>query len=764
MPMLVLAGIGAVILAVLNPRLILEANTPSGGDMAAHVAVPAFLRDVLLPEGRILGWSMDWFAGYPVFYFYFPLPSLVIVALDVFLPYGVAFKLVTVLGLLATPPAVYFLARSLRFGRAVATVTAGAGAAFIFMESFTIYGGNVLSTLAGEFSFSWSFALCLVYLGLLIKAVRDHPRYQIPAALALAAAVLCHIITTIVIVFASLTVLTWRGAWRRAVPIWLGGFSIAGFWVLPLLARLGFSSDMAWVPLRAWEEVFPLEIWLLIPPAIAGAIWTWKRTPRVLPVVALTLTPIIYYPLPNVLPELFPGIFNARWKLWNGRLLPFWYFGVTFFAAVALGAGAMWLARRLPERMSGLVPRITGLVAGVVAVVLLATEPNVPTRVPWALGLAMGGALLLSMLWYRPVDTKSFLSIGGAGIIALGALAGITIMNGWARWNYTGYEGKPRWPEYQALMETAGTELAPGRIHWEYDRTMNDFGSPMALMLFPYWTEDALGSMEGLFFESSLSTPFHFLNQAEMSVNPSSPIPGLDYHRFDFERGIRHLQMFGVRYYVTYTPEAMAEADKWPELTELTTTGPFTFYEVADAPLVEVANYQPAVYEGPHNNLLARLGGVVGIGPDDGTATFEEVSLDWYGRLDLLDRWIATDGPEEWPRVSSLDELTRVDRYPAAEASVTGVVMEDDLISFRTSAVGVPHLIKVSYFPNWRATGAEGPFHAGPSFMIVVPTEEQVTLRFANTVVENIGWLLTILGLAVAAAGTVWYKTRRRVR
>ena len=54
--------------------------------------------------------------------------------------------------------------------------------------------------------------------------------------------------------------------------------------------------------------------------------------------MTLTLIPIIYYPLPNVLPDLLPGIFNARWKLWNGRLLPFWYFGVTFFAAIALGA------------------------------------------------------------------------------------------------------------------------------------------------------------------------------------------------------------------------------------------------------------------------------------------------------------------------------------------------------------------------------------------------------------------------------------------
>ena len=758
-PLAVMAGISLAILVVLNPRLILAANTPSGGDMAAHVAVPAYLRDVLLGEGRILGWSMDWFAGYPVFYFYFPLPSLVIVLLDVVLPYGVAFKLATVLGLIATPTAVYFLARSLRFGRPVATVAAGAGAAFIFMESFTIYGGNVLSTLAGEFSFSWSLALSLLYLGLLIRAILDDAKYQVPAAIALAAAVLCHIITIIAIVTASLTVLTWKGAWRRALPVWVGGLAISGFWVLPLLARLGFSSDMAWVPLRNWDQLFPLEIWLLVLPAIAGAIWTVRRTKRGLPVIALTLLPLIYYPLPNVLPDLLPGIFNARWKLWNGRLLPFWYFGVTFFAAIALGGAVMWLARRLPERVSGLVPRVIAMLVALMAIVLLAREPNVPNRLVWVVASALLGALLASLLWMRPVDSKVFLAIGGAWILALVAVAGITIMNGWARWNYAGYEGKPGWPEYEALMSTTAA-LEPGRIHWEYDKTMNNFGSPMALMLFPYWTEEDFGSMEGLFFESSLSTPFHFLNQAEMSVAPSSPIPGLDYHRFDFARGIPHLQLFGVRYYVSFTPEAKVEADRWPELTEVTATGPFSIYEVADAPLVEAATFQPAVYEGPHNSLLARLGGVVGIGPGEQAATFEEVSLEWYGSMDLLNRWIATDGPADWPRITDLAQLRGMDVLPGGDANISDIVLDDDLISFRTDAVGVPHLVKVSYFPNWEATGGEGPFHAGPSLMIVIPTQERVTLQFANGGVENLGWILTIVGLAGAGAGWVFYRTR----
>lgn len=754
-PIAVVAGVSLVVLAVLNPTLIFAANTPSGGDMAAHVAPPAYLRDVLLPEGRILGWSQDWFAGFPVFYFYFPLPSLAIVFLDLFLPYGVAFKLVAVAGLLATPPAVYYLARTLRFGRPVATVAAGAGATFIFMESFTIYGANVASTLAGEFSFSWSFVFSLLYLGLLIKTVRDDRRYALAATGVLALCALSHIITTIVVIVASASVLVWKDAWRRVIPIWAGAFALTSFWAVPLLARIGFSSDLAWVPLRTWEELFPLEIWLLLPAAIIGGIWTVRRTPRALPIVVLTLLPIIYYPLPLVLPELLPDVFTGRWKLWNGRLLPYWYFGVSFFAAIALGGLCVWAARRLPSRVSRHWPRLMGALALVAALVVAWREPNIPRGIIWMVAIVATLGLAVSFLWSQRVDTRSFFAVTGAGLLVLGAAAGITFINGWARWNFTGYEGKAKWPEYEALMDTAST-LVAGRIQWEYDKTMNDYGSPMALMLFPYWTGEEHTSMEGLFFESSLTTPFHFLNQAETSANPSSPIPGLAYHRFDLERGIRHMELFGITYYVTYTPEAKAEAEKHDELTPVAATGPFTFYRFSDVAMVEAATYQPVVYEGAESSMIGKMLGIVGIGQGQGELSFSEFSLEWYEDLSLIDRWVAAEGPEEWQRVGATSEIPAIPLETVGQ--VSDVVIEDHQISFRTTAVGVPHLVKVSYFPNWRATGAEGPYHATPSFMMVIPTDEVVVLEFANTWAENVGWLLT--GLGLTGAGYLFVRDR----
>ena len=65
-------------------------------------------------------------------------------------------------------------------------------------------------------------------------------------------------------------------------------------------------------------------------------------------------------------------------------------------------------------------------------------------------------------------------------------------------------------------MREIGEEHGCGRSFWEYEKEINRYGTPMALMLLPHWTDGCIGSMEGLFFEASATTPFHFLTQVEL--------------------------------------------------------------------------------------------------------------------------------------------------------------------------------------------------------------------------------------------------------
>ncbi|MFV1960975.1 MAG: hypothetical protein ACC658_03995 [Acidimicrobiia bacterium] len=762
LPVLLVVGASLIIFVVMNPLLIFTATTPTGGDMGAHVFGPAYLRDNLLPEGRILGWSNDWFAGFPAFYFYFPLPSLVIVAFDVLLPYGVAFKLVTVLGLLALPPAIYFHTRAMKLNRHVALVAAGAGVVFAFLESFSIYGGNVASTLAGEFSYSWSFALSLVYLGLLMKAVRDDRKYAKWAALALALTALSHVLTTLVVLFASLFVLAWKKGFWRTLTVWVWGFAIAAFWALPLLARIGLTSDMAWTPLTKWEEIFPVELWLLLPIAIPGAIWAMRKTSRAAPLIGATLLPLIYYPLPTLLPDLFPSMFEgARWKLWNGRLLPYWYFGVSFFAAVGFGAAVVWMSRRLPSQISKLWASLVLGVAFAVGAGLIADSSEFPSWA-WVLVAVVGvGVVAASLLAPAMVNTRNYLTTTAVALVVLGATAGVTFIDGWSRWNYEGYEAKESWPEYESLMvELDG--LPDGRVMWENNAGLNKYGTPMSPMLIPYWTEGSQKSMEGLYFESSLTTPFHFINHSEMSFKSSNPIPGLKYNIFDMERGLKHMAVYGVDYYVSFTPEAAEKAGGISDFELITTTEPFSIFKLPETQLVETATRLPAVYEVPERSLFRSLTGTGSATGADGEAlpSFNDMALEWYDDVDEMDRWVVAQGPESWPRIESIWERpdTELDVPPNA---VSNIVLEDHRISFTTEAIGVPHVVKVSYFPNWTATGADGPWRAAPSLMVVVPTSNEVVIEFQDTWAESIGQILTIVGgVALIVGGFVgWRRT-----
>ena len=622
--------------------------------------------------------------------------------------------------------------------------------------------------MAGEFSFSWSFAFSLVYLGLLIRGVRDDRRHLVWAAVFLALTALCHIITTIVIVAASVPVLFWRGG-SRTVLVWLGGFGLAGFWALPLLARFGYSSDMGWTPLTSLSEIFPTEIWLLLPLALVGAVLIARRTPRVMPVVAFTLLPVIYFPLPDLFYSTFPEVFTEqRWKLWNGRLLPYWYFGVAFLAAIAAGFAARWAVRQMPATASAWWSRGLFGVAGAIVVALSVRDTNAPGWLPVAIGTVAVAIVGLSLLYAGQVRVRSLIATAAAGVLALGALAGVSFVDGWARLNYSGYEAQDPWPEYERLMETVAG-LPPGRVLWEPDNRdivgITRYGTSMAHMLVPYWTDWQHPAFMGLFFESSISTPFLFILAGEMAMHPSNAVPGLRYHNADpddgpqMERGIPHMDLYGLRYYISSTDKAAEKADSMAQLTYLTESDPFRVYELDNVGVVEAATHQPAVYEAPDGGLTDKALSLVGAGSQ--APTFNDIALDWFDDLSLIDRWIVADGPQDWPRIDTLDELPD-QRLDTTGDEITHVEVDDHRISFTTQAVGVPHLIKVSYFPNWEAQGAEGPYHAAPSLMVVVPQQKDVVLEFRNQWPEHFGTAATAIGVLLLTAVVIKRRQSKR--
>ena len=184
----ILAACVVYIFIQLGPSLVLRNTTITGGDTGAHVWFPDFLIDHFLPW-RVAGWSNDFYAGFPAGQFYFPFPAVLIALLDVVLPYNIAFKLVTVAGPLLLPAGAYVFARGIRAPRPTAPLLAVAATGFLFFKGggdstmtfdFHIMGGNLPSTLAGEYSFMIALALSLFFLGTLARVSTGAARCGCP--------------------------------------------------------------------------------------------------------------------------------------------------------------------------------------------------------------------------------------------------------------------------------------------------------------------------------------------------------------------------------------------------------------------------------------------------------------------------------------------------------------------------------------------------------------------------------------------------------
>ncbi|HEV3495201.1 MAG TPA: hypothetical protein VHA34_02505, partial [Actinomycetes bacterium] len=513
---------------------------------------------------------------------------------------------------------------------AVATVP------FLFDRGFTIYGGNIASTLAGEFSFSISLSFALVFLGLVARGL-DTGRHRVLAGVVLALTGLSHLLPTIFAVVGAGVLYLLRPGRRRLFfvgAVLAVGALLAAFWSVPFAFRLPYANNMGWEKITEFSKnLFPEDIRWVVLLALGGA---------VVSVINRRRTGLFLIGMATLAGALF--IMAPQGRLWNARVLPFWYLCVYLLAGVAvteLGpAIGRWLATD-PERPSPLGRLLTPVGAALLAWMIV--------------GLPLG---VLPGWLPKPATTDS------------------SFIPAWAKWNYSGYERKAAYPEYKGIVDTmaeVGRTNGCGRAHWEYESGLDRFGTPMALMLLPYWTDSCIGSMEGLYFESSATVPYHFLSAAELSKAPSNPMRDLPYPSMSVADGVRHLQMLGARYYMAFSPEAVAQANAHPDLTSVATTGRWIIYEVRGAELVSPLNFEPAVVTGPVKGEVPWL----------------NMSVNWYTDFSAHDVFFAASGPKEWQRVRARTVESQVEtagsgvtvdqpeRRPVQPAQVSNITSDD---------------------------------------------------------------------------------------
>ncbi|MCX6820547.1 MAG: 6-pyruvoyl-tetrahydropterin synthase-related protein [Candidatus Aenigmarchaeota archaeon] len=641
---IVLLAIFGFLLSYFKPELMLSLTTTAGGDTASHFYPAEYLRDALLPAGRLVGWAPGWYGGLPMFQFYF-LPAF-------------------------TP--------------------------FLFMEANSMWGGNIPSTLAGEFSYSLGFALTLLFFGTLHRSMEQPEprsvRWLLLNAVLFALVTLSHAYTMLFAGVAS-TFFLLRPLLKRDRKAFVDGFVyfvkmyglaflLSAFWLVPLAAKLGYTTsyNYRWV-VNSVKEAFPD---VLLPFYMLSAVGVYalgrRRDSRVAFILFTLLAAGVMFVIAGDI-----GVVDIRF-------VPF----VQFYPLIIAAAGACELVFAFSARLSSV--KAGGRVLG-------ETAPRI------ALLLIVATATLL---WTH---------------------ANVTFIDYWIQWNYSGFEGKTLWPAYSALNNYLHGDASDPRVVYEHSPLYDAAGSLRAFESLPLFS--GRSTLEGLYMQSTPTSPFVFYIQSQISEVASCPLPGYACTFFNSAAAARRLEMFNVKQVITRSDKVKADLASSSMYRFVRSFDPFDLYELlpGNGHYVTVPKYEPVVFD-----ASSYAGG------------WKAAAYEWFKRDDLLDvPLVFSDvpaGSQLTLRSSSLDSLPKT--HINGGCNVSEVVTNDSVL-FHTDCVGVPHIISISYYPNWQAEGADGPYLVSPSFMVVIPRQPDVTLHYGTTFSDTAGVALTIAGVALFA-------------
>ncbi|MDA0297945.1 MAG: 6-pyruvoyl-tetrahydropterin synthase-related protein [Actinobacteria bacterium] len=774
---IVVGGATIFLLLTLHPDLILRNNTPTGGDMGAHVWGPAFLRDHLLNNFRLAGWSMDWYAGLPVYRYYMVVPALFIVALNLVLPYGIAIKIAAVIGILTLPYCAWLFGRFARFAYPIPEMLAIAATIFLYDESFTIYGGNIASTMAGEFSFSIALSLSILGFALVARGL-ETGKYLAAGSIVVALSALSHgIVLLFVFGGVALMLLFWvqpKIDGRRdntslvfGVKVIIFAVLLSSFWVIPFVTSHAYMTDMKYEPRPSgssdsfWSMYFPLStLWdvIIMSLALLGLASQVVRRHKIgmwMGAYAVLLAAGVYFAR---------GGLPVIGLLWNPRILPFFYllryflFAIGVYEVVAFAARVLSLERVARQALSQ-----HGSDDGEQFAQISSARTKVSFNLGVLVALVVATFIVVGFRFQELPFGSVKTNAAGKSEYVWGPIRGASsndgFVDGWARWNFTGYEGKSAYGEYHdviATMKSLGADPSQGcgRAVWENNGELNKYGTTMGLMLLPFWTDGCISSMEGLFFEAAGTTPYHFITAAAMSKQSSNPVRELRYDNNDAAKGVAYMRALGVKYFMGFTPEAVTAASAQPGLMKVAQSGPWVIFRVTESELVVPLSVQPVV---------------VSMASGDPRERWLEIGTSWFQHADEWAALPADAGPQEWQHVDAKIDLTRREGEPGASGRrvdivtpsqaietvalppvvVSNVEMGQSDVSFSVDKIGVPVLVRVSYFPNWKVGGATGPFRVAPNMMVVIPTSNTVKLHYGSTSLDYMAYLLTFIGIGV---------------
>ena len=710
-------ALGSLLLIFLRIELVFSDLLPTGGDMGAHIVPTKFFVTELFNNFKLSGWSQDWFAGYPVYYFYFPLPPIITSLLSFLFPFSISFKTMVLISQVLLVISIEMLMRN--NSKEFSFYGFGVGLLYLLTESFTIFGGNLASSLAGQYSFTYSIAFANFSLFYLLKS--NHRYSTEIASLLIGLSVLSHLIPFMIYlpIFAYYFLKS-DAKINIKISAFLLFLFIAIRFSISLFINLEFTTNMTYTPYTQLSDLVKSDI---LPFAIGAIIYVISSSSRTI------LKAVAGFELYLVVIAIFLFFYGPESALWNGRIVPFFNLGIIilFFNLLHLDI------KNLTKKIQGKYPLIIFILSINSYLMYLYYSKWGNTYSTTTISVI----LIILFMFLISINSEKFLIYTTLVSLIFGTLS---YLPHWLNWNFSGYESKNNWSDITTLYEGLDS-LEPGRIMWEPNSDLNKYGTPMVLMTIPMFTDHQ--SVEGLYFDSSITTPFHFLTVSGLAERPSNPVGGLTYINGEFDKGFRLMEELGVDYFIAYTSSIKDKANGSENFNFLFSNEVFNVYSI-NTKKVELVEDNLHIFESP--GFYDRLKNAV-LREGSEQSFFESA---YKSFKDELNHKI----------IENYDESLAVQSQSNSDLIISDLNIQNELITFKTNKPNQLHLIKVSYFPNWKIKNGYGPFRISPSFMAVVPKDEFVEIRFESSNVEKALNLLSILTLFGALLITYKYKKR----
>ena len=661
-----------------EPELLLSQTTPAGGDTPSHFSAVDRFYDSLLEKGELTSWDYGNLAGYPLLQYYFPLPFILCVLLSVVLPLSVSFKIVTVAGVFLLPVSAFYFLRTLGLQYPIPILGSSFTLLFLFVESQSMWGGNIASTLAGEFAYSLGMALALFYLAIMYRGM-ESGKGAGRNSLLLALTGLTHgcalLVAGAVPIYCVVCGVNTLDRLKYYLKVNLLAFLFLAFWLVPWLMTEEYMTEFntQWV-IHSWSEIVPtilLPCYVLVVFSGLHTLLQWVRNR-----------------------ETFgKGEQNPHHYQWFG---------------VLVGGILFQVAYRFNVIDIRFVPFIQLFLVLISAAFLGSMLRKLSVR--WSFAVAM---VLLAIVW-SDYNSRTIQS--------------------WAKWNNEGFETKPQWSVLEEATRFLDGTYQDPRVVYEHSPQHNRFGSVRTFESLPYFS--GRSTLEGVYMQSSVNSPFIFYLQSEVSEVTSCPLANYHCASLNLQRALPHLELFNVSQLILVSDAAKQEARSVPELTLEKSVPPLEIYRVTETggDYVVPLSCPPVLYSGEE---------------------WKREAYWWFRNYRSSSVPVVVDAnpaPEDRDRFA---EETKVfpatdECLPQAHQCQIEEVIEHNRIRIKTSCIGHPLLVKMSYHPRWKVTGASKVYLAAPGFMIVFPQQMEVELQF--------GWVLgDYLGAGLTTLGVLWF-------